>query len=77
MQCKWYEWDKRGAGNSGFYSLGPPSKCIHWRSVRVILGDVSITVNFFGRGVCLAFSFKNEVNDGFLNDFAEENKSQI
>ena len=76
MQCKWYEC-KSGTGNSGFYTLGPPSKCIHWSSVAVILDDVSLTVDFFGRGVCLAFSFKSEVNDVFLNDFAEKNKSEI
>ena len=76
MQCEWYGC-KSGTGNSGFYTLGPPSKCIHWSSVGVILDDVSLTVDFFGRGVCLAFSFKNEVNDVFLNDFAEKNKSEI
>ena len=49
MQCKWYGC-KNGTGNSGFYNLGLPSKCIHWSSVGVILDDVSLTVDFFGRG---------------------------
>ena len=76
MQCKWYGC-KSGTGNSGFYAMGPPSKRIRWSSVGVILDDVLLTVDFFGRGVCLVFSFKNEVNDGFLNDFALKNISEI
>ena len=49
---------------------------MHWSSVGVILDGVSLTVDCFERGAFLAFSFKNEVNDGFLNDFAEKNKSE-
>ena len=32
MQCKWYGC-KSGTGNSGFYTLGHPWKCINWSPV--------------------------------------------